>query len=282
MSNLTLRILLIFVAVPLLFGIAFLHHFNFLVLALAGAFFLISGTYETWKLFYGKLEKSDFVFVTIIAFSIPVIIYFENAQMLPYNTVFYFSGVLIFFIFIYQIFNRNENSYSEINKKTSAMLVLMFYPGLFFSYALRLPTLHYPSFAIILFLWLVFFNDICAYVAGMLWGNNNRNIISISPKKSLVGFIFGFLSSIAAVSGFYFVNPRFFAENYYYALFLGAAIGIVSIVGDLVESAMKRSANTKDSGDVLPGRGGILDNIDSLIFSAPVFYFTVKYISTNG
>ena len=283
MSNLKLRILLIFIAVPLLFSAAFfLPYFNYLAIALLAAFFLISGAYETWKLFYGKYEKGDFILVTIIAYSVPVIVYLESAQLLPYNTIFYFSGILIFIIFIYQIFNRKESSYSEINKKTSSMLVLLFYPGLFFSYSIRFSTLHYPSFAIAFFMFLVFFNDICAYVTGMLWGANNRNIIPISPKKSLIGFIFGFLSSIVVALVFYHIKPQFFAEKYYYALIIGTVIGIVTILGDLCESAMKRSANTKDSGNVLPGRGGILDNIDSLIFSAPAFYFIVKYISIHG
>jgi len=129
---------------------------------------------------------------------------------------------------------------------------------------------------------LVFLNDICAYISGMLWGKNNRNIIPISPKKSLVGFIVGFLSSILVAFVAYFIKPQFFAEKYHYALIVGVVIGIVSIIGDLSESAMKRSANIKDSGNALPGRGGILDNIDSLIFSAPVFYFMIKYIIVYG
>ena len=283
MSNLKLRILLIFTAVPLLFAtVFFLPYFNYLSIALLAAFFLISGTYETWKLFYGKCEKGDFILVTIIAYSIPVIVYLETLQALPYATVYYFLGILIFIIFIYQIFNKNESSYVEINKKTSAMLVILFYPGLFFSYSIRFSTLQYPSIAMILFMFLVFSNDIFAYVAGMLWGANNRNIIPRSPKKSLIGFIIGFAFSVLVATAFYFVKPLFFAEKYYYALITGVVIGFVSIVGDLSESAIKRSANTKDSGNVLPGRGGILDNIDSLIFSAPAFYFIIRYIDTHG
>ncbi|MCL2480714.1 MAG: phosphatidate cytidylyltransferase [Spirochaetaceae bacterium] len=283
MSNLKLRILLIFVAVPLLFSIAiFLPYFNYLAISLVAAFFIISGTYETWKLFYGKCKKGDYVFVTIIAYSIPAIVYLESANFLPYNTVYCFLGILIFIIFIFQVFNRNESTYPEINRRTSSLIVLLFYPGIFFSYSIRFSTLHYPSFAFILFLFLVFFNDICAYVSGMLWGANNRNIIPISPKKSLVGFIVGFSSSILVASVFYYFKPQFFAEKYHYALIMGIVIGIISIIGDLSESAMKRSANIKDSGNVLPGRGGILDNIDSLIFSAPAFYFMVKYIIVYG
>ncbi|MCL2705715.1 MAG: phosphatidate cytidylyltransferase [Spirochaetaceae bacterium] len=283
MSNLKLRILLIFVAVPLLFGIAvYLPYFNYLAISLLAAFFIISGSYETWKLFYGQCRKGDFIFVTIIAYSIPAIVYLESAKFLPYNTIYYFSGILIFIIFLFQVFNKNESTFAEINKRTSSLLIILFYPGLFFSYSIRFSTLHYPSFAFVLFMCLVFLNDICAYISGMLWGKNNRNIIPISPKKSLVGFIVGFLFSVLVASVAYFIKPQFFAEKYHYALIIGVSIGIVSIIGDLCESAMKRSANIKDSGNVLPGRGGILDNIDSLIFSAPVFYFMVKYIIVHG
>jgi len=283
MSNLKLRVLLIITVLPFLFSLIFLlPHFNYLALSIVGAAFSISGTYETWKLFYGKYDKTDFAFVTIIAYSIPLIVYLEIASLIPYNSVYYFSGILIFFIFTYQIFTRDENSYSEINKKTSTLLVLMFYPGLFFSYTLRFSTLHYPSYALLVFMVIVFFNDILAYVTGMLWGKTSRKVVPISPKKSMIGFIGGFSSSVIFSLIFYFIKPAFFAGNYYYALITGAVVGIVSIIGDLNESAMKRSARLKDSGDVLPGRGGILDNIDSLIFSAPVYYFLIKYISLNG
>ena len=283
MSNLKLRVLLIFTVLPLLFSLVFLlPYFNYLAISIVAAAFSISGTYETWKLFYGKYSKTDFAFVTLIAYSIPLLGYLESASIIPFNTVYYFAGIIIFMIFTYQIFSRDENLYSEINKKTSSMLILMFYPGLFFSYTIRFTTLHYPSYALLVFMLVVFINDICAYITGMLWGSSSRKVIPISPKKSLIGFIGGFTSSILSTTIFYFIFPPFFSNNYFYSLVTGALIGIVSIVGDLNESAMKRSARLKDSGDVLPGRGGILDNIDSLIFSAPVFYYIIRYISFQG
>ena len=99
MSNLKLRILLIFVAVPLLFATAiFLHYLNYIAIALIAAFLIISGTYETWKLFYGKCEKGDFVFVTFIAYTIPIVVYLESAKILPYHSIFYYFGILIFFL----------------------------------------------------------------------------------------------------------------------------------------------------------------------------------------
>ncbi|MDX9800601.1 MAG: phosphatidate cytidylyltransferase [Spirochaetia bacterium] len=282
MSNLKLRVLLIFTVLPLLFTLVFLlPHFNYLAISIVAAAFSISGTYETWKLFYGKYNKTDFFFVTVIAYSIPLLVYLESASIIPINTVSFFSGIIIFLIFSYQIFNRDESTFSEINKKTSSMLILMFYPGLFFSYTIRFTTLHYPSYALLVFMLVVFVNDICAYVTGMLWGGKSRKVILISPKKSLIGFIGGFTSSIITATVFYLIFPPFFANNYFYSFATGALIGIISIVGDLNESAMKRSAKIKDSGDVLPGRGGILDNIDSLIFSAPVFYYIIKYISSQ-
>lgn len=283
LSNLTLRIILIFTALPFLFAMIFLFpHFNYIGIAIIGALFSITGTWEVWRLFCGNdRSKIDTFFIMLIAISIPVIVYLECVKIIPWNTVYYYIGVLIFIIFTFQSFYRDERKFTPINKKISAFLIMIFYPGLFFSYTLRFSTLPDPTFALFIFIVSVFFNDICAYITGMLFGKNNRNVIPISPKKSLAGFIGGFLASVMFMSIFYIIKPTFFGDKYLNAVILGAMLGLITIIGDLNESAMKRSANTKDSGDVLGGRGGILDNIDSLIFSAPPFFFLVNYMSTS-
>ena len=58
---------------------------------------------------------------------------------------------------------------------------------------------------------------------------------------------------------------------------MGSAVGIATILGDLIESAIKRSATSKDSGQLIPGRGGILDSVDSVLYAAPVFYYLLRY-----
>ena len=124
-------------------------------------------------------------------------------------------------------------------------------------------------------LFVVFAGDIGAFYAGSYFGNY-KLCPSVSPKKTIEGSIGGLFSNL--VVGVLF---KYFFLSY---LQLGAIIllllliGIAGQVGDLFESALKRSAAIKDSGSLLPGHGGILDRIDALLFAAPVAYFFKEFI----
>jgi phosphatidate cytidylyltransferase len=110
----------------------------------------------------------------------------------------------------------------------------------------------------------------------MLFGRNNQGIIAASPNKSTAGFIGGFAASTIVGIGVVCFAPQVFPPRFFPQPFTGALLGLVCAaagsLGDLAESAMKRSAVIKDSGTVVPGRGGILDCIDSIALTAPVFY----------
>ncbi len=191
-----------------------------------------------------------------------------------------YIGILIFLALSYQIFTRDEKSFKDINRKTSAALMIILYPGVFFAHAMLFSTLKNPAFSIIFFMITIFANDILAYCTGMLWGKNSRKVIPISPNKSLVGFIGGFCGSLISASFFYFIKPGYFNNSIANIFIIGSIMAVFTIVGDLIESAMKRSAQIKDSGNALPGRGGILDNIDSIIFSAPAFYYIMLILQS--
>ena len=92
----------------------------------------------------------------------------------------------------------------------------------------------------------------------------------ISPKKTVEGAIAGLVGSML-VGGF--AGVFFLGEPWLSVTFISAATAVVGQIGDLAESAMKRSAGVKDSSSILPGHGGILDRLDSLLFAAPVFYW---------
>ena len=106
---------------------------------------------------------------------------------------------------------------------------------------------------------------------------NNRGVFPVSPKKSIAGFIGGIIA--AGVAGYIYFNffPDIFRHNPVFAVLTGICIGFTSVIGDLIESALKRSADEKDSGTLMGGRGGVLDTIDSVLFSAP-FYFYVMVL----
>lgn len=111
-------------------------------------------------------------------------------------------------------------------------------------------------------------NDTFAYLSGMAFGKH-RLFEKLSPKKSWEGFFGGLVMGIVAALIFNYFFPEM--GMLFWVLF--AVITCISAVfGDFVESLIKRTANIKDSGSILPGHGGILDRIDSLLLTVPVIY----------
>ena len=113
--------------------------------------------------------------------------------------------------------------------------------------------------------------DIGAYIIGSLLGKHAL-IPRISPKKSIEGFAGAIVFSFALAAlfkGYLHFIP------YYHILILGGMLGLLAQAGDLSESLIKRDCGVKDAGAVFPGLGGALDVLDSLLFTAPVFYFYV-------
>lgn len=154
----------------------------------------------------------------------------------------------------------------------------LFYVGIMLSYIYQVRIL--PNGIIIV--WLIFIgawgSDTCAYCVGMLLGKH-KVAPKLSPKKSVEGCIGGLLG--AALLGFLFA---FLLRNEIHGIhnpqivfaLIGAASSVISQIGDLAASAIKRNHEIKDYGSLIPGHGGILDRFDSIIFTAPiVFYLAV-------
>jgi phosphatidate cytidylyltransferase len=143
----------------------------------------------------------------------------------------------------------------------------------------RLP--HSPTL-IVAFLCVVFANDSLAWAAGMLFGRTNRGVFAVSPNKSVAGFVAGLAASVGVGLALAAYLPAVFTASRFpplvSGLVLGLSTGVAAVLGDLAESAFKRSADVKDSGSLIPGRGGILDSIDSLALSAPVFYVVYRLL----
>lgn len=116
--------------------------------------------------------------------------------------------------------------------------------------------------------------DIGAYIVGKFFGRTRLS--DISPKKTVEGAVFGVVGSIAvAAAGAWYLNwPTWQLSG----ITLGLLIGIASLLGDLTESMMKRDAGVKDSGQLIPGHGGILDRADSYVFTAPLVYYFVALL----
>ncbi len=117
---------------------------------------------------------------------------------------------------------------------------------------------------------IVMTNDSAAFYSGSAFGKN-RLYPQVSPKKSIEGALGGLVGSVAGTMlGRYTFFPQLTIAD---ALFTAILVGIVGQTGDLFESLLKRSFGVKDSGSCIPGHGGVLDRLDSIIFAAPVTYY---------
>lgn len=121
---------------------------------------------------------------------------------------------------------------------------------------------------------LIWSNDTFAYLSGKSFGKT-KLFPSVSPKKTIEGFAGGMICTIfVALMCFYFqIVPQF---NVVVWVVFAILISVFGSVGDLVQSKMKRVAGVKDSGNIMPGHGGVLDRLDSVIFVTPIIYLLVK------
>lgn len=124
------------------------------------------------------------------------------------------------------------------------------------------------------FFLVIFASDIGAYLAGRAVGKH-KLAPAISPGKTIEGLAGGFIAAAAAAA---LATGTFFPElGYQYSIPLSLVLAAVGVIGDLAESAMKRAAGAKDAAAILPGHGGFLDRLDSLLFGAPILYYFARF-----
>jgi phosphatidate cytidylyltransferase len=134
------------------------------------------------------------------------------------------------------------------------------------------------KYFLLYFILLTKFSDMGAYVVGSLIGKH-KMIPRISPGKTWEGFVGAIVVSTGASLVFvHFFGGHMAGMNTYHAIVLGVILSITAVIGDLIESLFKRECGAKDSGSVLPGIGGILDLLDSLLFNAPIMYLYLRHV----
>lgn len=154
---------------------------------------------------------------------------------------------------------------------TLPLSLLMF---LSYQYTVMVEKYHYALvLSLFIFLWV---NDTAAYLVGSMIGKH-KLIERISPKKSVEGFVGGILFS--ALAG-YILSQIFNNYSVEFWIGLGMVISLFGTLGDLFESLIKRTCDVKDSGNLIPGHGGILDRIDSLLIAVPAAYLYLILFTT--
>jgi len=276
MKKIIERLLMFFLGFPvLLAAVVFLPQYNHVILNVAIIIFSILGAVEFRNILTHKKLVVSVPEAAILGALCPTAWTLVVSLGLPGFVVFiaFIAGAL--WILVSRIFASGEKLESCV-EKTVAGFSIMIYPGLFTSWIIRMSLFHHASMMILVFLLISLMNDATAWAAGFLFGKNNRGLVAASPNKSIAGFIGGlFASALMAFMAAIFVPEAFqsgIMPSIPACLILGLGTGIAAILGDLSESAIKRSAGVKDSGSLVMGRGGALDSIDSLLFAAPVYY----------
>ena len=166
-------------------------------------------------------------------------------------------------------------SQKDFIKRSTSAVFITFYLAILGGFILLLANHQDGATRIFALVALIACHDTFAYIAGVLIGKH-KLAPSISPKKSWEGLIGG---AIAAVIG----GAAIFHYLFETAWFVGALIGLMTVVtatcGDLIESAIKRDLAIKDMSNLLPGHGGIMDRLDSALFTAPAVWFAIELIN---
>lgn len=150
----------------------------------------------------------------------------------------------------------------------SGWIYIGFFSGLIF----RLGYEFHEQWLLMLLLVLIWITDSAAYFIGMRFGRN-RGIFPVSPNKSLEGFIAGLIAPFVVCALIYLVSDFWSLTQ---LAFVAVSAGLVGQLGDLFESKIKRTGGVKDSGNLFPGHGGVLDRFDSLLLAGPVLYMLLK------
>ena len=191
-------------------------------------------------------------------------------------------AVAVAFLLMSRVFSRSESLHDSINRIAAGFAVLL-YPGILMTWIVRMSHLENTGIIILTFLCIVFSSDSAAWAMGIVFGKGNQGIIPASPSKSIAGFIGGLITPTLVGMSAALLFPEAFIPDRILnapvsAAILGLLTGIAGTLGDLGESVIKRSSGLKDSGGIIPGRGGVLDSIDSITFAAPLFYLAFRLL----
>ena len=282
MKKLFQRLIVFFIGLPALLSVVvFFPQQNHLLLNLVTITFSILGAVELRNILaYKKLVVSlpeTIILGALSPLAWTIVVSFGVAGHIVAGA--YILGA--FWLLVSKVFSSIGKLDSYIGH-IAAGFTIMIYPGLFMAWIVQMAVLSDSRLVILIFFIVVLLNDAMAWVAGVSWGKNNRGIIAASPNKSIAGFIGGITASLIAGAAAVMIFPHAFTSKLIppipAGLILGFCTGIAAILGDLSESALKRSAGVKDSGNLILGRGGALDVIDSLSAAAPVYYIIYQVL----
>lgn len=247
--------------------------FNELVFIASMLLFIAVGMNEFFSMLRKKGIKVYSYFGMFMGIIIPLSIALHYRYNFSITKKLEFALIIAALLFLIVLqFRRREHKDVIIDISTTLFGVI--YVSWLFSFLIKIRYMPQGAGLFAAVLLMTKLGDIGAYIVGMTMGKTPL-LPKISPKKTVEGAIGGlFFSIVGAI-----LSRHWLGASYLHALLLGLFLGVLGQLGDLSESLIKRDCGVKDSGAALPGMGGFLDEMDSLLFTAPVFYFYLSIIA---
>lgn len=256
------RVLTALVGIPVILA---LFYFAGWPLAIASILVVGIGIFEFFRMATGMETKPLAVWGYIIGFTWVLFgVYFNNGQYLSLALWITFLLSVLYFLWKFPERNLIDLCITYFGA---------FYVGGLFSYLIKIREVSFGGFIFVILVFLLtWVNDTAAFFIGSAYGKH-RLCPKLSPKKSIEGFLGGVVFTLIAALVFgYIISGKM---NIMWGL-LGILAAIAGAMGDLFESSFKRLSKTKDSGNLIPGHGGILDRLDSLLLVAPLVYYYLQ------
>jgi phosphatidate cytidylyltransferase len=251
------------------FLVRYLPPVAFFIVVLFG---ILLGQLEFYRLYY-PTGKRGLILLGLLCGGLIVVHFYEPGLFLDREVL----TVLVGAVLLYQLAMQKDLTVTLTD--AAVTLLGLFYVGWFLGHLILLRNLNQGEFLIFFLFLVTWAGDTGAYYIGKGFGRH-RMAPRVSPNKTIEGAIGGWLASVlAAVLAQQWFLPLISVSD---SLILGGLLGIVGQLGDLTESMFKRGAGVKDSGHFLPGHGGILDKLDSLIFTTPVLYYYLLWVKPIG
>ena len=228
------------------------------------------GMFELYRVM--KLEKTPLAAVGYLAAALYYgFVWFEKEDLMMLMAAAFVMVLMAIYVFTFPKYKTEEITITFFG---------VFYVAVMLSYLFLVRRAADGVYLV----WLVFLSswgcDTCAYCAGMLFGRHKLAPV-LSPKKSIEGAIGGMVGAalLGALYGAVFGTHMEEVGNPVIACCAACAIAaVISQIGDLAASAIKRNHQVKDYGTLIPGHGGILDRFDSMMFTAPAIYFVILFL----
>jgi len=241
---------------------------------------ILIGVAEFFFMFPQKMKSGFFFLAIFFSLFFPAYFYFDVLwTSLPFEALI----LGMFTVIAHRTVINNDSTQLKLTRFMNTTAVV-FFIGLFFSYQLNIRLYggggRTAKDLLIFFYVINIIGDTSAYFIGSKFGKRKLAPI-ISPSKTVEGSVAAVIGNLVAALGIYLFYKFFLGREVFSlvgAMAAAIVIGIPAQIGDLFESLLKRSAGVKDASNLLAGHGGVLDRIDSLAISSPVFYLLIDYL----